>query len=770
MRIALAVFIFLSYNSFAQTISGVVIDSLDRPIFSVGVGIEGTTKGTSTNSEGYFVLNYKGAFPIFLSFSHLNYEGVILKIDSLTNDLKVKLNSNERILDEINIQSISERKSAGLTTLSSNSIQNITTPGEDIAGLLKTLPGVVSNNEMSSSYSVRGGNFDENMVIVEGIPVYRPFLITNGQQEGLSFTNPDMINDLSFSSGGWEPKYGGKLSSVLKVNYKQEQGLKARAQAGLLGGRLYLGGGNQKVSYNLGIRRKSVGYLLNTFDTQGEYLPRFTDFQGLVNINFSPNTSLKFLTYYGRNRYFVKPENRVTEFGAFSAQSFRLFVAFEGSELMNYDTFQQGFNFQHAISKNWQLSLVGSYVLTNEREFRNIEGGYRLCDLDNNLNSVNFNECNSIRGIGTNFNYSRNILNAGIADIWLNSSHEINKGDIQWGFNFRNTEIDDTIDEYSYLDSANFITDVSKLYSENALNHSTISGYIQHFIPLRNNFDLQYGLRFTNISLTDEFTIEPRLMLSIMPQFLKNTNINAAFGLYNQPPMYRELRKLDGTLNRNIKSQWSYNMIFGMKRDIVLYERPFLLSAEFYYKNMWNVIAYNIDNVRLRYFADNGTTAEVYGADFRFAGEFIRDTESWFSLGFLNAREDIEGDSKGFIRRPTDQRITFGAFFQDHFPNNPSMRVSLNLQFGSGLPFGPPNSLEFRNVFGGDLYRRVDVGFSKDWKVGSHRLTFTIEVLNLLGANNSITYTWISDLNRNQIAVPNGLSARFFNTKLLFIF
>jgi len=774
-----------TYGQNEITISGEVSNTKNEPLAGANISLQSLNKGTQTNQDGEYSLTFtSNQNSVELLISHIGYltKSLVLNI-SESNQISqnIILDEDISVLDEVNVEGERQRDEVSVIKLKPKSIQALPSAFGDFNTILSTLPGVVSNNELSSSYSVRGGNFDENLVYVNDIPIYRPFLVSNGQQEGLSFINTDLVDDVSFSAGGWQSKYGDKLSSVLNVTYKKPTEQSYRAYISLLGGGASVAGSafNNRLSYLAGFRHKSSQYLLNTLEVEGQYLPRFSDFQGYINYKLGPEsnpdkTTIGLLGAYARNRYFVEPDQQETEFGTFT-QSLRLTVAFEGSELLEYDTYQLGTKLTHNFNQRWLTKLILSGVYADEREFTDVEGGYRLCDVDNNIGSSTFNECVVTRGIGTNYDYGRNTLNAQILNV--ENRHEIeidSKNTLEFGVGFSHQLLDDELSEYEFIDSAGFVleNEINTLQSENNLESNNITSYVQHSVQLSSKVSATYGVRLNYFDLNDQLLVSPRTQITFQPDWVRDVVFKGAVGYYQQPPFYRELRDFDGNLNRDLKAQSSVHFIVGSDYNFRWWGRPFKLISEAYYKNITDVVPYDVDNVRLRYYANNNARAFATGLDLRLSGEFIADTQSWFSLSLMSIREDVEGDDRGYIRRPTDQMINLGIFFQDHLPNNPTFRVNLSLNFGSGLPFGPPNDFDNRNEFNGESYRRVDVGFSKQIFLNAERynnerwLLITAEVLNLLGADNPISFNWVEDVNNTQIAVPNSLSARFLNIKL----
>lgn len=753
----------------------------------VNIYVRELQSGTVSDQRATYRLSLPSDSSLNIRFSFVGYENeertIVLK-PGQERVLDISMKERTQLLDEVAVQGEIEdiRDQVSVVKLDPKSVENLPSPFGDFNKILSTLPGVFSNNELSSAYFVRGGNFDENLVYVNDIPVYRPFLVTNGQQEGLSFINPDLVESVSFSSGGWQPRYGDKLSSVLNVKYKDPHQFNARMTAGLLGGNVSVQGANprQSISFAAAARHKRAEYLLGTLETNGQYLPRFTDVQSVVNFDLREllgkkekegYTTLSVLMYYGRNRYLFTPENRETEFGTFN-RSMRLFVAFIGSEVMEYDIYQSGFKLSHRFSSRLHSDFIVSGVNTREREFRDTEGGYRLCDLDNNPASNSFNQCAVIRGIGTNFEYSRNTLEANIVNAeWRNRLDLEGNQEVEFGFGFNHQQIDDFLSEYSFTDSADFVTNLRQASTENSSRAHEYTGYLQHRLQA-GRYIFTYGVRALYRDLNEQWLLSPRAQVSFQPEWRRDFLFKFAAGFYQQPPFYREMRDFEGNLNEQLKAQRALHLIGGVDYNFPIWGRSFKFLGELYYKRIWDVVTYDVDNVRLRYYANNDAIAFATGVDLRVSGEFIPGAESWFSLGLLSTEEDVEGDEQGFIRRPSDQRINLGIFFQDHLPNNPTMRVSLNVLFGSGLPFGPPNDFENRNAFIGDSYRRLDVAFIKIFRLNKYTpftekyVSLSVEVLNLLGAANAISYTWIDDVASSSFAVPNSLSARFLNLRV----
>ena len=766
-------------------ITGRVVDDSQSPIINVFVLVEGSGTGTASDANGNFQLRInRETIGQNLVFRHLQFRErkVLIKATLAESPLIVVLEDSLRVLDQVDVtDSEINELNRGASSFQLNPLQAQFSPApfQDISALLATLPGVSSNNEFSSGYTVRGGNYDENLVYVNNIPVYRPQIITSGQQEGLSFINIDLTGGIDFSSGGWESKYGDGLSSMLDIQYKKPSKFGGSLNVGLLGGSAHVEGlsGNKRMSYLLGLRHKSSVYLLNTLETKGEYRPKFTDMQGYINYDISKKgeqdqTELGVLFSYAQNRYQVQPSSRESTFGTFNNQ-LRLFVAFDGRDRLTYDVWQGGVRLSHRFSKGWRSHLVVSGTRSREREYYDIESGYLLCNVDNDVTSDQFNKCLTNIGIGTNYYSGRNLLDVSLINAELRNEVILNhKNTLEFGLGYAFHEFKDKLNEYEFIDSADYVSITGTARSSTDLEYSRIHVYGQNTTNFNTHHKLTYGFRMLFQTVNDELLLSPRIQYTWNPVRMKNTFFRAAAGLYQQAPFYREYRNSSGELNKALKAQSSLHTIVGMDINFTKWGRPFKFTSEIYGKYLWNVNPYDLENVRIRYFAENIATAYAAGIDFRVSGEFIPGDESWFSLGLLTTREDLENDDRGYIPRPSDQRVNLAIFFQDHIPNYPTFRVHLRLLYSTGLPFSPPENPAYRNYFRGGEYQRFDIGFSKMISFGTGKsntffksLWISAEVLNLTGHQNTISYYWVSDINDNNYAVPNSLSQRFFNIR-----
>jgi hypothetical protein len=804
--------VFICNLVFAQntTVVGKLLDSQSKEALPfASVYIDKSNKGVSSNEKGVFRITFSNNSEKKLIIKSVGYVTKNITINPFEGkdlDLgEILLEKDVKMLSQVEIKSnVMEdtRNEAGVTKINPQTVKALPSVFGDFNKILSTLPGVVSNNELSSTYSVRGGNFDENLVYVNDMEIYRPFLVRSGQQEGLSFVNPDLVSDITFSSGGWQAKYGDKLSSVLDVQYKTPKKFAGSTTLGVLGGSIHLEGisKNQRVSHVTGFRHRQARYAFNFLPTKGTYQPSFSDFQSFVNIDLSKKeegeklnkkTTLGILTSYSRNRYLVIPEFSETSFGTIN-RVLRVNIAFDGKENMDYDTYQSSFKLQHRFSERFLAQWIASGIFSTERENTDIEAGYRLCDVNPDPGSDSFNKCVFVRGVGTLYDHRRNRLNVSVLSMENKYTYvKSERSTINFGVKYNYEMIEDVMKEWMFVDSSDHIKITSNLRSQANLASHRFSGFIQNAIKLDSIQTLTYGIRFNYWSLNKQLLISPRIQYSIKPRWRKDVVFRLATGIYQQPAFYRELRDYDGNINTQLKAQRSYHFVAGTDYNFKLWNRDFKFIAESYFKYIENAVAYDVDNVRIRYFANNDAKAYATGADFRVSGEFIKGAESWFSLGILQTKEDLKNDffrvlanptdandtttvlkQNGWVRRPTDQRLTASIFFQDNLPKHPSIKVFLNLIFGTGLPFGPPRNVQFRSALTAPSYRRVDIGFSKLLSFSGENkavesVWIGLEVLNVIGVNNTISYLWIKDVYNVQYAIPNYLSQRFLNAKII---
>ena len=810
-------------------VSGQVRDAAGQPLPEVSVGVEGQPGAVSTDAGGRFRLSVArppaGAPAPVLVVRSLGYQPLRQPLDLIGNQpLTLTLQTDSRAIGNVTVrgrraEAADAREQVSLTPIDPRDVKTLPSPFGDFNKILTTLPGVVANNELTSTYSVRGGNYEENLVYVNGFEVYRPFLVTSAQQEGLSFINPDLVESVEFSTGGWQPKYGDKLSSVLSAQYKTPQRFAASASASLVGGTAHVEATspNKRVSYLVGVRYKNARYVLRSLrQQQGGYNPTFYDAQAYINANLGPagdeaRTSLGLLTTLAHNDFRFTPESGVSTFNTAGNQLTRLTIYYDGRERMQYDTYQGGLNLRHRFTDRLRGELLAGALLSRELEYRDVEASYLFSEVNNDPKSPDFNRPVRQRDAGSRFNHSRNNLTAKVFTLeargsWQPGPHSVVRAGVKTG----RERIHDTLDEYSFIDSADYVPDYrrTRLVSDLQLDSYRTQGYVQQTIDLDSLQTLTYGVRAHYWSVNRQLVVSPRVQYSLIPRRHPHVSYKLGVGVYYQPPFYRELRNqansqrtpqdpvlIQAQLNPELRAQKSLHFIAGTEIRFQHFGRPFRFSGEAYYKYLTDVVPYDVDNLRLRYFGLNNARAYAAGLDARLSGEFVRGAESWFSLGVLTTRENIAGDSmttydasgqatgrveKGYLRRPTDQRLNVGVFFQDHLPDNPSVKGYVNLVFGTGLPFSPPYDPDNRGT--SNLvrsYKRVDLGFSKvvalrDDAASAARhpgqlqsLWIGLEILNILQANNVAGYSYVQDINGRTYAVPNYLSQRVVNLRVL---
>jgi len=751
---------------------GNVVDAAGFAVAGVNILVMQDSSGTVTNEDGKFTLYFQRAGNFRLRLTHIQYQTreINMKVTTPKNSLLIiALIDKKLLLDELQVVAREpEIIAVNRVRINTDYIQLSPVPFQDFSNILATLPSVTSNNELSTAYSVRGGSYDENLVLVNGIPIYRPFLVRAGEQEGLSFINTDLVSTVDFSAGGWSVIYDDKMASVLSAKYKQPDKLAGSAMISLLGAKAHIEGSiGKRLTFLAGVRHRRSAYLLNTLNVDGDYRPRFTDVQTFINYKISDKTEVQVLLAMANNNYLVVPTTSTTSFGTFNNE-LRLDVAFNGQQLMKYQTYQAATKINHALSSNLSWTSMVSVASYSESESIDLEGGYRLCDVDKNIGSDTFNECISVRGVGTLFNYSRNRLSSLLIDAESSLNYNINSSQaLTGGVGYSKQIFNDYLNEYELIDSVGYVSIEESILGENRTEANLFKAFIQHSIN-ELKWSWQYGLRVNYNTLNGHTLLSPRLLIAYTPDN-QNIGFKMGVGLYQQQPFYKEFRNPDGSLLTDIKGQSSVHFNLGFDNDIEWWGRPFKLTTEVYYKYLWNQIPYIIENVRQQYFPEYTATAKSIGFEARLGGEFIPGTESWFSLGLMSAQEKIPGIDEEYVRRPTDQRFKLAFVFEDHIPGDPSLRVNLSFQYGSGLPVGPPNDLTLRNSFSGDDYTRLDIGFSKifEFKRGFFELVrLGVEINNLLGSRNAVSYTWIKDVNNQQFAVPNLLTGRLFNVVL----
>ena len=759
-------------------------------------------------------------------FSFIGFKADTVKISLKPNqrkEINVILYSGIS-LPTVEIEDEAVRGEAGGAKIEIKSAEYIPTPFSDF-NILLAQAGASNTNELSSSYSVRGGNFDENLVYVNDFEVFRPFLIRSGQQEGLSFINPNLVSSAYFSTGGFQPKYGDKMSSVLDVEYKKPKEFKGSLELGLLGGSLHLEGSSKKrkFTYLLGVRQKSSQYLLKSLDTKGEYSPAFTDVQSFFTWKASPRLDFEWITNFAMNRFEFKPIDRETTFGVVN-NVLRLTVYFDGREEDSYRTLMSGFGVNQKVNEHLRFKWLASVYRSVESEAFDIIGEYWLDEVESDFGNENFGQTRYSLGVGALQNYVRDDLESLVAAGGYKGSYlnEEKNHSLKWGLNYQHEIINDRLNEWERLDSAGYsLPDISDeviissvLKSKINLYSNRMSAYVQDTwtFGAGERLNFTYGARLSWWDVNKEWVASPRVQFSYKLKTGADIVFRAAAGLYQQPPFYREMRDLDGHVNTSLEAQKSLHGVAGVDWNFKAWDRKFKFVTEIYYKYLWDLVPYEFDNVLIRYFGENKASGYAAGIDLRLHGELVEDAESWVSLSILSTQEDVAGDRyntyydstgsriflgsgdeenitdtvtvhPGNIPRPTDQRVRFNLFFQDYLPKLKTFKAHLNLVFATGLPFGPPDKERYNDILRIPFYRRVDIGFSarlfdetkkelppKNFFRHFHSIWATLEIYNLLGVNNTVSYVWVKDISNTVYAVPNYLTSRRVNFRIIFKF
>lgn len=805
--------ILISFFSVAQTarVKGILLDENNNPIENVNITFQDNS--TVSNKNGFYLLTIPSNVKSNLKFTHVSLKSAVVSLILKPNEdyeLNLILKSNSEQLGEVVISNNKNKRVEGITTLSPKSLRLIPGANAGVENILKTLPGVYSNNELSTQYAVRGGNYDENLVYVNEIEVYRPFLIRSGQQEGLSFTNSDLVQNIDFSAGGFQAKYGDKLSSVLDITYRRPAKFGATLEASFLGGSLSMDNvsKNQKWSAITGIRYRDNALLVNSQQTQSNFHPRFADIQSYVT--FTPNTKWQFgfLGNISQNKYDYQPITRQTNFGTFD-EPVAIVVNYEGQEKDKYNTVFGALKTTFTANEKNTYKLITSIYHTTEQEYFDIFADYNIGEVDSSLGSDSFGNPKFLKNIGSQLTHARNDLDALIINAEIKGQHKKENGEIEWGLKYTHEDIRDRLNEWEVLNYNGFsinptgLTPINEqpyvsftgplapFTSARATNYATInrlSGFAQYNYRTKlgnNDIFTNVGIRTQNWQANSEnsngksqITFSPRAQFAIKPDWKTDMLFRFSAGWYHQPPFYRELRDENGDVVPNVKAQQSIHFVLGNDYSFKLWNRPFKLVSEAYYKTLTDVNPYTIDNVRIRYEAKNNAVAYVEGIDVRLNGEFVPGTDSWLSFGYLKTEENI--DNKGYISRPTDQRLKFGILFQDYMPVIPALKMYLNLVYNTGLPGGSPSySDPYLYQFRLRDYRRADLGFSyvltdrarakekNNWVTKFKELAVGLEIFNLFNNQNSITNTWVRNVSTmTQIAIPNYLTSRVFSVKI----
>lgn len=790
---------FIIVSGQTAELKGEVVDNEGIPLLGATIALSNKTIGTVAADDGSFSLKIPANERCFVEISFLGYQSIFDTIIATPETLIIKeyiLRKNVKEVEEILVLGIQAREKT-LTRINMKSIDQLPNTSGNIEAILKSFSGVVSGNELSSQYSVRGGSYDENLVYVNDIEIHRPLLVQSAMQEGLSFVNPNMVSGIQFSAGGFDAEYGDKLSSVLDITYKKPTEFEGTVIASLLGGSVHLAtiSKDKKVNFNTGFRYKTSQYLLSTLDVKGEFVPSFSDLQGLITYNFTPKTSVSFLGNYSTNRFNMTPEMRETDFGTIQ-KTLRLTVFYDGQEKDLFDSYMGAVSINHSPSKNVSLKFIGSAFRSNEEITYDILSEYYLSQIARS--SANSDTVINI-GTGASLEHARKYLNSTIISLEHRGTYFGDLTSWKWGIKAQTEHIDDRFNEWRYLDSTGMSIPYSDEeifldYSERAHNKISSIRY-QAFIQNSFNFTtesaqygLTYGLRANYWTYNNDLLVSPRASITVKPFWDRRVDFFLATGLYGQPPFYKEVKNYSGQLYPERRAQKSLHFVFGSDYYYNMWDRPFIFTTEVYYKHLYDIIPYRVKNIQVEYMPEYQSKGYAAGIDFRVYGEFVPGTESWFSLSFLRTQEKVTGilDSENvgaeptttdYYRRPGDQTLTFSIFFQDYLPSNPDYKVHLLVNYGTGLPYSGPTPNKPGEVFLLNQYRRVDIGFSriikrqKNKKIGLNDIWITAEILNLLGAPNMASYDWVRTVENNvgvqdTYAVPNYLTGRRFNFKI----
>lgn len=837
----------VSYWAMAQnaTIYGKIVDEKGETLINATIYIDKKeSSGTVSDENGLYEINIPANKRVKIVYSYTGYATYNITTEKLKEGARQKL--------DITLQSKDEEISGATVTgdriieeggMIREGAENLRVLPNSTGNVESMLPGIglgvtagQGGGSLSSQYSVRGGNYDENLVYVNDFEIYRPQLIRAGQQEGLTFPNLDLIRDLSFSSGGFDPRYGDKLSSVLDIRYKRPTETAGSVEMSLLGASAHMEGsrafskdtsGYKRFRYLVGTRYKTNKYILGSLDTKGEYTPNFVDVQGYFTFDLTREWQMGIIGNYNRSQYNFIPVSRSSAFGLID-YALQLTTVFEGQERDDFTTFMGGLSFSYVPEKRdnpLYMKFLASSYQSDENERIDIIGDYLIGQIESDLGSDDYGEVVAVLGTGTQHLFVRNYLTSNVTNAEFKGGVEfkketlpsldltkdeneveplVNSHFLQWGAKFQNEIINDKLNEWERLDSAGYSLPFSDqqvfiqsvLKTENNLSSNRFSAYIQDtWTRSRDsmNLSLTYGVRAQYWDLNKEFIVSPRAQLLYQPRTKNDMAIRVATGMYYQPPFYREMRNIEGVVNTDLLSQKSIHAVLGYNLDFKIGKTPFKFITEVYYKHMWDLVSYELDNVRIRYSGENDARGYAAGIDLRLNGEFVPGEESWINLSFLRTRERLDGIQHykfevgstdtvfvNDVARPTDQLMFLSIFFQDHLPKNPNFKTHINLTVGTGWPFGiPNNNIEPRNTYRFSPYHRVDIGFSfklwnESWKEkwSKNPLRFTkntwlsLEAFNLMKVSNQASNTWIKTIYGSQFAVPNYLTSRRINLRL----
>ncbi len=810
-------------TAFAQKppmIYGIALDESDQPLESVKVYYDDITGHHETFSDrtGFYKLEIPVERKVVVWFSHKSFRGeLFVEMEHMKPGVSSEFNFKAGTqMVTLEIDNFDHKAVQAITVIEPEVIRNIPGLNQGVENIIKLMGGASGSNDLSTQYSVRGGNYDENLVYVNDVEIYRPFLVRSGQQEGLSFTNTAMVQNVDFSAGGFQSKYGDKMSSVLDVTYRKPTGFGAQLEASFLGGSLTLEGvsKDKKWSAIVGGRYRNNSLLVNSQQTESNYKPTFADVQSIVNYKPNDKWSFNFIGNIAQNNYNYQPYFRQTNFGTVS-EPIALQIVYDGQEKDRYRTFFGALTADYNISENSKIKIIGSAYHTQEQEYFDILAQYALGDVDSNIGSDTFGDIKFARAVGSQLNHARNDLDALITNAEVKGTHDIGSNRIEWGAKYTREDFRDRLVEWEVIDSAGFsirppvvdyvpndqpynpytgaLVPYQNVRATNFVVINRLSGYAQwsrRAMLGNSKLFMNAGARVQQWQVDgasepgkSQVVVSPRGQLALKPNWKMDMLFRLSGGVYSQPPFYRELRDSLGQVRPNVKAQNSYHIVAGNDFSFKWKGRPFKLVTEAYYKKMDNINTYTLENVRIRYRANNDAVAYAYGMDVRMNGQFVPGTESWVTLGYMKTEENYQG--KGYIARPTDQRLKFAVLFQDYVPNIPNMRVYLNMVYNTGLPGGSPSyadSYKYQTRL--NDYRRADAGFAyvfvdrndsklnKDlkqdsWKAPFKELTLGLEIFNLFNNQNAITNTWVRDVyTKSSYGIPNFLTSRVFSVKL----
>ena len=827
-RIIFVCFLFFSSSlSFGQgkaTLQGYITDSEGKPLEKALIMVDKQSEQTYSDADGKYKLTIPAQTDIEVRFQYLSFSTTV-RLNAAPNE-KIEKNITIKafVLEPVDVLG---KHDDGYIRLDPRHNYKIPTPRGGIESYLLTVGGVFNTNELSSQYNVRGGNFDENLIYVNDIEIYRPFLMRNAQQEGMSFVNLDLTSGVKFSAGGFEAKYGDKMSSVMDVEYKKPKKHAGGFMVSMLGASAYAEGSvKNKFSYLIGARYRSNAYLIKSMDTKGEFKPRFFDTQFLLGWIPIPKLEISLLGNVSNNNYFQRPQDKETPYGAINSTE-KLYVYYEGEELDKYETYLGGLTFNYKMNQKNNIRLILSSYYAKESETYDILGEYYIKETEADLGSGKdtYVTEGATVGVGRFRNHARNYMTVLVSAADLRGGHHLKRNRLEWGVKVQNENIKDKIKEWGFIDSSGHVLpvldtttpgepvpldDISRVFwfdknlslrCANHLNTARISAFIQDTWNIDGDsltrFKLNAGLRFNYWTYNHETTFSPRINFSYKPRWKRDWIFFLRTGIYYQPPFYKEIRNPQGELNPNIKAQRSWQAVAASEYSFRLWNRPFKFTTEVYYKYLDRMISYTVDNVKITYSGLNDSKGYATGIDMKWSGEFLEGLESWISLSLMKTEENIDNDhyikdnewvELGYIPRPTDQRFAINIFFQDHLPGVPQLRLHLNFIFSSGLPYNAPNMQKYRLFYFENgkekirrttWYRRVDVGFSymfleQNRDRMKHKSNFLrtiknmsiyFEVFNLFNTKNVSSYSWFGVVDGGYRAIPNYLTSRLFNLK-----